>query len=192
MDFTGTQLGQQRLCRVDGYGEADADVPSVSLSRKDCCGDPYNAIVNIDQRTSGVSWIDGGVGLQHVLEAAFSDRERTTFIAHYTDSDCMPELKGVADGHHPVARLQRIRVAERHHRQIPWRVLQLDHCGAGKRAAAYDGGGFHLSIVAKHPDAHLSCPRDNMIVRENLPLAANQEAGAKRALHVLAGVDGTA
>src|SRR5262249_30910696 len=107
-----TQLGQERLDRVDRYGEADADVALAAFSGEDRAVDADHSAVYVDQRTAGIAWIDRGIDLQHVLEAAFRDGERTRLVAHDTNRHGVTEPERISDGNHPIARLQRIRIAK--------------------------------------------------------------------------------
>src|SRR5208283_5119117 len=53
---------------VDGYGEADADAAGVAAGRVERRVDADHLAPAVEQRATGVAGIDGGIGLDVVVE----------------------------------------------------------------------------------------------------------------------------
>ena len=66
----GDDLAGDGAGGVDGNGEADADVAARGVVRagQDLVGDPDDAPEAVDQRPAGVAVVDGGVGLDRVVD----------------------------------------------------------------------------------------------------------------------------
>ena len=105
----GRQLRVDPLGHVDGNGEADADI--AARAREDGAVDPDHFARHIDEGSARVARVDGGVGLQEVVEGTLADRAPLGA----DDAGChrLLEAEGRADGQHPVADLHLVGVAER-------------------------------------------------------------------------------
>ena len=83
---------------VDRYGKAD------SLARRnDCRIDSYYFSRHIEQRASGVAWINGCVGLDEVIVRSQADK--APFAAHNSHGYGPSEAKGVSYGQDPFSHL---------------------------------------------------------------------------------------
>ena len=179
-DLAGAQLRDQLADAVDRNREADADVALLARVRVDRGVDADDFAARVQQRTAGVAGIDRRVGLQHVGEALFGDRERARRRADHADAHGVREAERIADRHHPVARLHLRRVAELHFDQVALRLVdQLDQRAVGQRIAA-DDLGLVVDVVffAEEVDFDLGRAFDDVIVGEDVAVLADDEAGA--------------
>ena len=80
---------------------------------------------HVDQRTAAVAAIDGGVSLQEALKVG-EERGLAFFLGDDSGGNRLVQTERRTDRQHPVADLRRIRIAERHCRQILRRV-DLDY-----------------------------------------------------------------
>ena len=86
-------------------GEADAD--RAARGRQDGRVDADDLAVHVEQRTAGIAFVDGGIGLDIVVVGAGLD----VAAAGRDDArrDRAAEAERVADRHHPIARTQSCR-----------------------------------------------------------------------------------
>ena len=104
----GRQLRVDPLGHVDGDGEADADI--AAGAREDRAVDADDLARHVDERAARVARVDGGVGLEEVVEGALADR--APLGADDARRHRLLEAEGRADGQHPVADLDLVGVAE--------------------------------------------------------------------------------
>ncbi len=102
--------------QIDGNCEADAlgsSVGSIEHGRIDA----DQIAMRIDERAAGVAEIDGGVGLDEVLECRQTQLAASR-RAHDSLSHRLAQAVGISDGQHDIADPQGIGAAERHDRQL--------------------------------------------------------------------------
>src|SRR5215831_7621732 len=177
-----TQLRQQVSNRIDGHGEADADV-SLRLAVADdrrVHADDFAA--DVQQRSPGVAGVDRRVGLQHLVRSSVGYLERALGCADHADADRVRQAERVADGHHPVARLHLRRVAEFRLRQRRFRMFhELNQRAVGERVASDDLGGVGVFVIQIQTHLDLDRVFDDVVVGEDEAVLADDEAGACRA-----------
>src|SRR5207237_2208155 len=115
----GDQLAIDEGCVVRRQGKADAVV--VAGRSGDLRVDADHFAAHVDERAARIAAIDGGVGLQEVLEVGRGNRGA---LARGDDagSDGLIKSEGRADGEHAIADLRVVGVAELHSWQIARRV----------------------------------------------------------------------
>ena len=170
------QLRQQGLHRVDGYGEPDpGSRAAVAVDHGDVHADDFTA--NVEQRAAGVSEVDRRIGLNQVLPSSVVDLDGTPRKAHHADRHAVPELKWVTDGHHPVARLEGARIAERRRLKVGWRALQSDQGAVCLRIAADPDRTISFPIVPEQTDFDVAGTFDDVTACQNVAGAADEEPG---------------
>src|ERR1019366_828905 len=101
---------------VDGHGESDALVAAAAAG--DHRVDANHFAIDVGEWAAAVAGGDGGVGLNEVLEARRVTRDVAGNCAHDTCGDRGLEAKRRTDSNRPVARLQRVGVADLRGRQV--------------------------------------------------------------------------
>ncbi len=104
------QVGQQVLHHVDGHREADA-LPLADDGRVHA----HHLAAHVEERPARVARVDERVRLDEVVEEAHADHPLLGGDHPVRHRVVQPER--VADGHHPVAHLQPVRVPQVHRRQ---------------------------------------------------------------------------
>ena len=100
-----THLGNDLVCHVGGDGKAYA------LAGGDDGGvDADDLTLHVDEGATGVAGVDGGIGLQEVVEGSGVDA--TACGGQDACSDAVIEAEGVANGKDPFTDLQVVAVAE--------------------------------------------------------------------------------
>ena len=171
-------LGDDRLGQVDGQGEADA-VAHAGLGR----GDADEVAVTVEEGAAGVAGVDGGVGLDEVVqalaaEAGAEDVDAAVEAADDADGGAAREVaQRVADRDGQLADSQAGRVAERDGRQ----VLGIDlHEGeVGQRVDAGDGAVEDGAVI--EDDRDVLGVADDVAVRDDQAVARDDDAGAAAA-----------
>ena len=97
----------------------------------------------------------------------------------------MPELEWVADGHDPVARLERSRIAQRGRLKVGRRVLEPDQGAISLRIAPDSHGTIPFPVVPEHADFDSFSALDDMAVGQNVAGAADDEPRAGCKMDVL-------
>ena len=132
------------------------------------------------QRAAGVAGIDGGIGLDEVLDAALAPAgeaaERAALGAHDAGGDGEGEAlaERVADGQHPLADAGVVAVAERHRRQALGVDLEHRHVGVG--IGAHDLG-LELPAV-EQADRDLLGAFDHVVVGQDVAVGRDDEPGS--------------
>ena len=96
----------------------------------------------------------------------------------------LPDAERIADRQHEIADLQRIGIAELDRLQIVGRRFELEDRKVGARILQHDLG-LELAPVRQR-DLHLGRALDHVVVGDDEPAAVRDDAGAERALHLLA------
>ena len=102
------QLVGDRLGKIAGNRKADAHVTAAAAENGGV--DTHHLAVQIDQRATGVTRIDRGIGLDEVLVVIDTDAG-AAFGTDYTDGQRVTQTEGIADGHYPFTDLQTRRVS---------------------------------------------------------------------------------
>jgi len=113
---------------VDGHGQPDADAG-------DCCVDANHAPRAVGQRAAAVAGVEGGIGLDHLVDhAPCACRQRTSEGRDDACGDAACEPERVAQGYDELPDAQLGRVAEQDRR---WHVAPSPQDGeVGKRITA--------------------------------------------------------
>ncbi|MNS63009.1 hypothetical protein D3C72_960920 [compost metagenome] len=130
--------------------------------------------VQVEQRTTGVAWVDRHVGLneRHIVFV----RQATT---HGTDdalSHGMVEAKRRTDCHDPLTGFQVLGFAEFEHRQVLAFDFQQGHVGAWIGA---DQLGFHFTAVGE-ADEDLVGIGDYVVIGQDVAIRGDNEARTQR------------
>src|SRR5262249_5669860 len=151
--------------------EPDSDIaagPGQDLRR-----DSDQFAAQIDERPARIALVDGGVGLQKVLEAPLVAPGRlTAFRANDAHRHGLADSERVADGENQVADFDPVGVAERHGRQA--RRANLDDCNVAGRVRAYDLGSEFTIVVEFHFD--LIGIIDDVIISQDVSVRADDHA----------------
>jgi hypothetical protein len=164
--------------QVDRDGEADALDARVPGDHGRVDADQLAG--RVDQRAAGVAEVDGGVGLDEVLEGGHA-QPAAAGGADDPGGDRLAETERVADGQDGVADAQPVGAAERHHRQV--RQLDGEHGEVRVRIDAHQPRRS-LAAVAQL-DADLGGPGDDVVVGHDVALPVDDDAGAQAAVHAL-------
>ena len=119
------QLRKQLFYETYRYREADADVGSGPRKNGRIHSDDFAAQIN--QRSSGISRIDGSVCLNETIVGSGPDP--SAFGADDAGGDRVGKTKGTAQRDNPFSHLQPIGITERDDGQIFG--IDLDHCDIG-------------------------------------------------------------
>ena len=139
--------------------------------------------MDIDQRAAGVARIDGGIGLNEELivgDADLGAGERGDDAVGHGLAD--PER--IANGEHDVADLQLIGIAELQRGELFAHALEPHYREIGAGVLEHQLG-LELALVGER-DLHFARPLDHVVVGDHEPARIDDDAGAERALHLLA------
>ena len=168
----GPQLWKDGARLVDGHRKSDVARP-LADGRVDA--DDFASAV--DERSAAVAEVDGGVGLNVVVEAAVE--QLAAEIADHTNRDRVLVGQRIADGADPFADAQRLRVAHRRHRQIP--RLDLDERDVGIGVDAEHAGLQAAAVGELHHDP--LGVLDDVVVGQDLPVGLDDEPAARLRPH---------
>ena len=172
---------RDQLCH-HGAGEIDRDGKPVAGIESGLTGDRRidadDLAPHVDQRSSRVTGIDRGVGLNEVLNrvtAGVQPREQPSFGAH--DSSRHGESKRfaerVADRQHPLADARRVGIAEVDGRKTGGG--DLDDRNVRQRVGP-DGTSGELPVV-EQPHGHAVRALDDVVIGEDIAVLRDDEAG---------------
>ncbi len=137
--------------------------------------------MRIDECAAGVAQVDGGIGLNEILEGG----EAELTAAGGADDALghgLAQAVRITDGEHDIAHSQRIGAAHRHDRQIADR--QIEDGDVGVRILADDGRLGDAAIGQLHPDGIRA--RNHMLIGDDGALRIHDDAGPQAALDALA------
>ena len=119
VDLALLELREEALGGVDRRREAEA----LRAAGADGGIDADHFAVDVEQRAAGVAEVDGGVGLDEVLERAglLAEAERAALRRDDADGERVLELERIADRDGPVALADAVGVAERNATAAPGR-----------------------------------------------------------------------
>ena len=143
MDFTGfDDRSQHRFGQRNGNGKTDSSAGAGS--RQDRGVDPDQLATQIHQGAAGVARVDGGIGLQKVLEpvSVGDDVLNTILAADDSGGHGLVETKGAADRQYPVTDLDFVRATQR--------------CGTQTGQVDFDDRQVGLRIGADNRARHFS------------------------------------
>src|SRR2546426_247947 len=104
-------LGELRDdCLGHARGHREADAPRPAALADDRGVDTDNLTPGVDQRTAAISRVDGGVGLDEVVVRPTADH--STGRADDPGGNRLLQAERVADSHHRLADLERIRIPD--------------------------------------------------------------------------------
>ena len=174
----GADLLHHRARQIDRHRETVARADPRRAGDRAVDADDFAA--DVHERSTRVARIDGGVGLNEVLDAALvavGEVQRAALCAddslRHGEREVLAER--VADREHPFAHARRITVAERCRRQSG--RVDLQHGDVGRRIGADDARRELASI--QQPHGHLRGAVDDVIVREDVAVLRHDEAGAR-------------
>ncbi len=170
---------------VGGHGESDALI--AGRLREDGGVDADDFAVHVEQRAAGVAGIDGGVGLDEVLElSARAGLDGAVLGGNDAGGDGLRQGEGAADGFNPVADLGLVGVAELDGGQRGIGV-DLDDGEVGGLVGADHARRTSevLSVgIGGELDVDLVGLLDHVIVGDDVALGVDDEAGAERLAHL--------
>ena len=161
-----------------GNGEADAH--AAARARVDRGVDAFEVAVDVDQRAARIAGVDGGVGLDEVLEgvdAQLVAPQRRDDAA----GDGLADAEGVADGQHLVAHLQGVGVAQHDHGQLV--ELDLEHRQVGVGVGADHLAARVAAVVER--DVDLVGAFHHVVVGEDVAVGADDHAAAQADLRLV-------
>ncbi len=157
--------------------DREADALIAARAAEDRGVDPHDLAGGVDQRPAGVAGVDGGVGLDEVLESGDAE-VAAAGGADDAERDRLTHPEGVADREHHVAHGERFGVPERDGRQ---RVeVDLEHRQIALGVGA-DLRGPHVAAVEQR-DPDLVGAFDDVVVGEDVAVLAHDHAGAQAGL----------
>ena len=99
------------------------------------------------------------------------------FAAHIQQRAArVPGVDRIADGHHPIASLERIGIAEDRDREVRWAVLQSDQRAVRDRVPSYDRGRIRRRLPPHQPDLDDIRISDDMVVGQDVAVGTDQKA----------------
>ena len=173
-------LRRDRLDGVDRHREPDADVAArAGVAGRDLRVDADHVAARVEQRAAGVALVQGGVGLDHVVDrVAVRRADDALERAHDPGRDGAVVAERVADRDHRVADADGVGVAERQRRQRPRVRVDLQHRDVGRGVGA-DDLRLH-ALVVREADVDRARVLDDVVVRDDVAGLVDHEAGAER------------
>ena len=163
--------------------DGEADALRAAGTRIDRGVDADQPAFEIDQGAAGISRIDRGVGLDEELIIGDAD-----LGARYRRDDAvrhrLADAERVADRQHHVADLQLIGIAELQHGKSLVRVLDAQNGEVAALVLEHDLG-VELALVGER-HLHFAGALDHVVIGDDQPGRIDDDAGAERALHLLA------
>ena len=157
---------------IDGNGERHAHV--AAGTRINLRVDANHLASHVEQRPARIAWIDGDVGLDERNKILL--RQRTPLGADDSRRDRAVEAERRADGHHPFAHPEPLRITQFDHRQTAGLDLEQRNIGA---TVAADHLGLELAFVGQL-DQHFVGIVDDVGVGQDITIGADDEAGTER------------
>jgi hypothetical protein len=136
--------------------------------------------LRIDERAAGIAEIDGGIGLNEILESRESELTAAGG-AHDALRDGLTQAVGIADGEHDIAHSQCIRAAHGHDGQLVHGQMQNGNIRVG--VLPDDGRVGDAAIGKLHSDGIRA--RDDVLIRHDGPGGIDDDAGPQTALDTL-------
>ena len=166
--------------QIDRNREADALGPAVGAVQHRGV-DADQIAVRIDQRAAGIAEIDGGIGLDEILEGREPELAAAGG-AHDALRHGLAQTVGIADGEHDIAHPQRVGAAQRHDRQVADGQMQM--------ARSVSGSWPTTVASAMRPSASCtrieSAPAITCWLVTMVPFASTMTPGSQAALDALA------
>ena len=179
------QLIGNGLRSVDGNGEAQASTRTTAHQRIN----PHHLTIGIEQRPSGVTGVDGGIGLDQI-QTLIGDAELGGIAVGAADDpqgDGVIQAKGVTHRDGPVPHFHRIGITQRRHGQ---RLRgghahhgQISH-GIGANHRTLHGAAIHQPHRdPRGPLHHVSVGEDQAISLKDHPCALTAFGALTRPWH---------
>ena len=167
----------------------EADALRAARAREDRGVDADQAPAEIDQRAAGIAGIDGGIGLDEELVVGDADlgarHRRDDAVGHG-----LADGERIADGEHHVADLERVGIGELERGEALVLRLEAQHREIRARILEHDLG-LEFALVGER-DLDLVGALDDVIVGDHEAGGVDEDAGAERALDLLARSPGRA
>ncbi len=158
---------------VGGDGEADTDV--AATPGEECGVDTDQLAAQIDQRPARIAGVDGGIGLDEVLEAGATDTAATEGTDN-TAGHRLTQTERVPDGDHEVADAQGVGIRQRDRLQVV--RVDSDHGDVGGRVGTHHLGLVLAPVMERNQDGVGT--RDHVAVGENgAGIGIHDDAGAQ-------------
>ena len=132
--------------------------------------------IGVDEGTPGVTWIDGRVGLDEILEGIEADMAAAGG-ADDAHGDGLTDTEGIADGEHHVAHPGPAGLVDGNRREVG--QLYLEHRQIGVRIRPEHGGTRFAAVLEHDPD--LVGATDQVMIGDDVSLGAHDHAGAAAA-----------
>ena len=163
--------------------DGEADALRSARARVDRRIDADHPPAHVDQRTAGIAGIDGGIGLNEELIVADAD----CGARHRRDDavgDRLADAERIADRQHHVADLQLVGIGERQSGKALLGALDAQHRKIAALILEHDVGG-EFALVGQR-DLHFAGALDDVIIGDDETGRIDDDAGAERALDLLA------
>ena len=158
------------------------DTVGTARARQDGRVDPDEPSGGIDQRTTGVADIDGGVGLDEICSLAIAPGQGR----HDPGGHRLADTQRVSDCEDEITDFEVVRVAHLERRQRLVRILQAKYGEIRNPVGEQDLCGI-LAPVREHDPNFLGTP-DDVIRCDDNAVGPGQDPGTERVLHPPSGV----
>ena len=176
--FPAPKLLDDRRRIFGRNGKTDPDIHAGR--REDLRIDTDDVALHVEERATGVSAIDRGVGLQEPVIGA--DAGHPLHRRDDSRRHGRPDPERVADGDHPVTRPGQRAVAELDEGE-GFAPIDLEHGEIAVGIVADQFGLVFRPVRKRYGDLRhrpaIGC-RDDVIVRDHVAIGGNEEAGAER------------
>lgn len=169
------KFGNDSRDKIHWDGETDSG--ALSCSAGDGCVDADQSAVQIEQRATGVAWVDRRVDLDDRFDRpVFLDLDRAIQAGDDAGRQCSFQLKRVADREDSHTDFQLVRIAHRDGKQnVVWSV-DFDNGDVVGRVVTDDAGFVGLAVVKR--DADVASVRDDVPVRDDVAGAVDDRSRA--------------
>ncbi len=176
------QLFCDNFSRVDGDRKADSDVPLTWIRREDSGVYADDLSVYVCKRAAAVPQVNRSVGLDEVAQLPpLGNHLCSLGCTDDTDGDAIPQREGISDCDGPVAHANLIRITE----LCYWKVLRVH---LYDREVRWFRSADHTRLKAlavREANVDLLRPGYHVVVRQNIAVLADDDAGARTALNPL-------
>ena len=167
-------------------GDREADALRAAGLAEDHRVDADQASGHVDERTTGVAGVDGGIGLNEDLAVGFANLgagERGDDAGR----DGLADPEWIADGEDEIADFERVAVFEGDGGEAAVAAFDLEDGDVGL-VVLHDDAGIEFALVGeRHADLRFAAPFDDVRVGDDRAVWRDDDAGAQRRLDALGG-----
>ena len=164
-----------------GHGNGKPDAHAAARSRINGRIDAQQIAIGVHQRTARIARIDGGVGLDEILERVDAELIASQ-RADDAPGDGLSDAKRVADGQHLVPHLQCVGVAQHNDRQAV--QVDLQNCQVSVRIGPDHRGRRAAAVVEDNLD--LIGTLHHMVVGQDITVGTDDYPAAQTDLRLIA------